>query len=312
VGVRVVYLGNDRWSVPPLEALADDARIDPVLVLTRTPRPGRRGSEPVPTPVAAAARELELPLQEVPSVVRDAGLTALRSAAPDVLVVVAYGELLPPAVFRIASLGAVNLHLSLLPRWRGASPVQHALLAGDEMTGVTAMLLDEGLDTGPVLEQAATPIGPEDDAGRLGARLARIGAEVLVRSVVRLAAGEASPELQDDSLATLAPKLTADDRRLRWDRPAIEVVRRVRALSPRPGAGTVRSGSILKVLAASAGPGDPSADPGTVVAIDDAWFEVAAREGGVRVHEVASEGRARMDVASWLRGARLELLERLG
>jgi methionyl-tRNA formyltransferase len=312
VGVRVVYLGNDVWSVPPLEALAGELRIDPVLVLTRTPRPGRRGAATVPTPVADAARDLGVPLQEVPSVVGAAGLSALRSAAPDVLVVVAYGELLPPEVLRVASLGAVNLHLSLLPRWRGASPVQHALLAGDEITGVTAMLLDEGLDTGPVLEQAATPIGPEDDAGRLGARLARIGAAVLVRSVVGLAAGEASPTPQDESLATFAPKLTADDRRLRWDRPAAEVVRRVRALSPRPGAGTVRSDSVLKILAASVGPGDPTADPGTVVAIDDAWFEVAAGEGGVRIHEVASEGRARMHAAAWLRGARLERLERLG
>jgi methionyl-tRNA formyltransferase len=309
VGVRVVYLGNDVWSVPPLEALGEDPRIDPVLVLTRTPRPGRRGAAAVPTPVASAARDLGLPLLEVPTVVRDPGLAALRTAAPDVLVVVAYGELLPREVLEAAPAGAVNLHLSLLPRWRGASPVQHALLAGDLTTGVTAMVMDDGLDTGPILEQASTPIDPEDDAGRLGGRLARIGGAVVTRSVVELAAGLASPQPQDPSLATLAPKLTADDRHLRWERSAVEVVRRVRALAPRPGADTVRGGRVLKILTASTGEGDPGAAPGTVVAIEDAWFEVAAGDSRVRVHQVASEGRARMDVSAWLRGARLELLE---
>ncbi len=311
MGVRVVYLGNDAWSVPPLEALAEDPRLDPVLVLTRTPRPGRRGAATVPTPVASAARDLGLPLLEVPTVVRDRGLAALRRAAPDVLVVVAYGELLPREVLGAAAAGAVNLHLSLLPRWRGASPVQHALLAGDLTTGVTAMLLDEGLDTGPILEQASTPIDPEDDAGRLGGRLARIGGTVMARSVVDLAAGRASPQAQDPSLVTLAPKLTADDRHLRWERSAVEVVRRVRALAPRPGADTVRGGRVLKILAASTGEGEAGAVPGTVVAIDHAWFDVASGEGRVRVHQVASEGRARMDVSAWLRGARLELLESL-
>ena len=312
MGARVVYLGNDAWSVPPLEALAADPGIDPVLVLTRTPRPGRRGAPPAPTPVAVSASELGLPLLEVPTVVTGPGLSALREADPDVVAVVAYGELLPREILDAARWGAVNLHLSLLPRWRGASPVQHALLAGDAETGVTTMLLDDGLDTGPVLAQAVAPIEPEDDAGSLGARLARLGGGLLAGSIVDLVAGRAAPRAQDGALATSAPKLTAEDRRLRWDRPAEELVRRVRAFAPRPGADTVRDGLVLKVLAAAPISEPPAAPPGTVVAVEPAWFEVAAGEGRVRVLEVAAEGRARMPTDAWLRGARLESGERLG
>ena len=316
MGARVVYLGNDAWSVPPLEALAGDPGIEPVLVLTRTPRPGRRGGPTAPTPVAVSARELDLPLLEVPTVVGGPGLSSLREADPDIVVVVAYGELLPREVLDAGRLGAVNLHLSLLPRWRGASPVQHALLAGDAETGVTTMLLDEGLDTGPVLAQAAVAIRADDDAGRLGARLARLGGELLARTIVDLAAGRATPRAQDDALATAAPKLTAEDRRLRWDRPAAELVGRVRAFAPRPGADTLRGDRILKILAASvaeAGAAVPAgAAAGTVVRVDPTWFEVAAGEGRVRVLEVAAEGRARMPAGDWLRGSRLEPGERLG
>ena len=317
MGARVVYLRNDAWSVPPLEALAGDPGIEPVLVLTRTPRPGRRGAPPAPTPVAASARELDLPLLEVPTVVSGPGRSSLREADPDVVVVVAYGELLPRDALEAGRFGAVNLHLSLLPRWRGASPVQHALLAGDTETGVTTMLLDEGLDTGPVLAQAVVAIEAEDDAGRLGARLARLGGELLARTIVDLAAGRVTPRAQEDALATAAPKLTAEDRRLRWDRPAAELVGRVRAFAPRPGADTLRGDRILKILAAAPVAEEGAADPaeaaaGTVVRVDPTWFEVAAGEGRVRVLEVAAEGRARMPTGDWLRGSRLEPGERLG
>jgi methionyl-tRNA formyltransferase len=307
-----VYLGNDRWSVPPLRALAADRDVDLALVLTRTPRPGRRGAGPVPTPVAATARELALPFREVATVRTGEGMSVLLDSGAEVLAVAAYGEILPREVLEAPPMGAVNLHLSLLPRWRGASPVQHALLAGDAETGVTTMLMDEGLDTGPVLDRASTPIAADDDAGRLGARLARMGGPLLARGLVDLAAGRAAPRAQDGALATYAPKLTPEDRRLRWDRPAGEVVRRIRAFSPEPGADTLRAGRVLKILAASVVQGDKGATPGTITAAARSTFDVAAGEGAVRVHEVASEGRARMDAEAWLRGARLEPGERLG
>jgi methionyl-tRNA formyltransferase len=310
--VRVVYLGNDPWSVPPLEALAADPRVDLALVLTRTPRPGRRGGGPVPTSVATAARERGVAVGEVATVRDGEGRAALLEARADVLAVVAYGEILPVEILRAAPLGAVNLHLSLLPRWRGASPVQHALLAGDAETGVTTMLLDEGLDTGPVLARRSTPITPEDDAGELGARLARMGGELLLRTLMDLAEGRATPHPQDGSLATYAPKLTARDRRLSWDVPADEVVRRVREFSPHPAADTLRGGRVLKISEASVDRRSTEAEPGTIVAVDRSSFDVAAGMDVVRVHEVASEGRARLDAGAWLRGARLEPGERLG
>jgi methionyl-tRNA formyltransferase len=310
VAVRVVYLGNAPWSVPPLAALADDPGVEVVLVITRTPRPGRRGAGPEPTPVAVAARERGIPFAEVASVREGEGRARLLEARPDVLAVVAYGELLPPEILGVAPLGAVNLHLSLLPRWRGAGPVQHALLAGDHETGVTAMLMDEGLDTGPILEREATAIGELEDAGALGARLAELGGPILARAIAGLAAGTAIPTPQDPAQATSAPKLTADDRRIRWDESAGTVLGRIRAFAPSPGADTRRDGRRLKILAAerSAGAGEP----GTVIDVGPNGFDVAAADGAIRVLELASEGRARMDAAAWLRGAHLEPGERLG
>ena len=311
MAARVVYLGNAAWSVPPLAALADHPDLEVVLVLTRTPRPGRRGAGPEPTPVATAARERDLPVAEVASVREGEGRERLLAARPDVLAVVAYGELLPREVLDAAELGAVNLHLSLLPRWRGASPVQHALLAGDAETGVTAMLIDEGLDTGPILEQVPTPVGDDEDAGALGARLAELGGPLFARAVAAVADGTAVPVPQDGADATSAPKLTGEDRRIRWDEPAGSVLGRIRAFAPSPGADTLRNGRRLKILAATMAP-VTSAEPGTVIAVGRDGFDVAAGGGSVRVLEVASEGRARMDAASWVRGAHLEPGERLG
>jgi methionyl-tRNA formyltransferase len=310
VGFRVVYLGNDAWSVPPMTAVASTPGLDLALVVTRTPRPGRRGAGPSPTPIAAVAREMGLPTVEVETVRGGDGLRRLREAEPDVLAVVAYGEILTPTVLEVARMGAVNLHFSLLPRWRGASPVQHALLAGDRETGVTTMLLDEGLDTGPILVQEATPIDDLEDAGRLGSRLSEMGGALLARTLADLAAGRAVATPQDNTAATHAPKLSAADRRIDWREAAPAVLARIRAFAPQPGASTTRGGRVLKILAGSATGGD--GEPGTVIEVGERWFEVAANGGAVRVLEVASEGRSRMDAASWLRGAHLEIGERLG
>jgi methionyl-tRNA formyltransferase len=310
VSYRVVYLGNDAWSVPPMGAVASASGLDLALVMTRTPRPGRRGTGRSPTPVAVAAREMGLPMVEVETVRGGEGLRRLREAEPDVLAVVAYGEILTPSVLDVARMGAVNLHFSLLPRWRGASPVQHALLAGDRETGVTTMLLDEGLDTGPILAQEATTIDDVEDAGRLGLRLSEMGGALLARTLTDLAAGRASPTPQDDTATTHAPKLSAADRRIDWHAAPSAVLARIRAFAPQPGASTTRAGRVLKVLAASATGGE--GEPGRIIAVGEGWFDVAADGGAVRVLEVASEGRSRMDAGSWMRGARPEIGERLG
>jgi methionyl-tRNA formyltransferase len=301
----VTFLGNHAWSVPPLEAVAGSSH-EVVGVLTRTPRPGRRGAAPRPTPVADAARRLGLPLAEVETVRAGAGFEALAGSEPDVLVVVAYGEILPPAVLEVPAVAPVNVHFSLLPELRGASPVQAALLRGLERTGVTVMVMDAGLDTGPVLRQRGEPIAPEDDAGSLGARLAGIGGELLVAALDELVAETARPTPQDEGRATSAPKLGPEARRIDWAEPAAGTVRRIRAFAPEPGALTAFRGAPLKVLRASAtGPGSPPrAAPGVIEEVDASGFVVAAADGGVRLLEVAPAGRRRMRASEFVRGHR--------
>jgi methionyl-tRNA formyltransferase len=312
--VRLAFLGNDTWSVPPLEAIAGEPDLETVLTVTNKPKPAGRGSQERATAVAEAARRLGMPLLEVDGVSSGTGLDALIRVRPEIVVVVAFGELLTREVLELPPLGAVNLHFSLLPRWRGAAPVQHALLAGDTRTGVSVMRMDEGLDTGPVLNQLEEDIRPDDDAGMLGARLAHLGGLLLVGVLRRLPEKGLPARPQDDAQATLAPRLDAEDRRLDWEASAEVVVRRVRAMSPDPGATTTFRDEALKVLAAGVAhdpPGDP-VEPGTIVAADDRGVLVATKEGGVRLLEVAPAGRKRMAASAWARGARFAPGERLG
>lgn len=314
--MRVAFLGNDPWSVAPLRALADEPDIEVELVVTNPPRPAGRGSQLTPTAVADEARTLDLPLLEVDRIRDGDGFNTLDSLEPDAIVVVAYGEILTPDVLDIPRLGAVNVHFSLLPRWRGAAPVQRAILEGDEVTGVTVMLMDEGMDTGPLLATVETAIDPEEDAGSLGARLAELGAPLLVETLRGLAGDTIEPRSQDHTIATYAPKLLPEERTLDWTGPAVSIVRRVRAFAPDPGAATTFRQGLLKVLVARAVPGGgrmlaEGSGPGVVVAWDrDPWIGTAS--GYVELVEVAPAGRRRMSGAEWARGARIEPGEGLG
>ncbi|MGZ4149986.1 MAG: methionyl-tRNA formyltransferase [Actinomycetota bacterium] len=312
--LRVAFLGNDPWSVPPLEAIVGDPDLEVALVLTNPAKPAGRGSAPRPTAVAEVARALRLPLVEADGVRRGRGFDAALAARPDVLVVVAYGELLSREVLDLAPFGALNVHFSLLPRWRGASPVQHAILAGDERTGITVMRMDEGLDTGPILNQLEEEVRADDDAGSLGLRLARLGGILLV-GVLRRVTDELLPaRAQDDAAATWAPRLGLADRVLAWTEEPEPLARRVRALAPDPGATTTFRGEPLKVFAAAVAHDDiPSgAAVGRILAADDRGVLVRAGGGGVRLLEVAPAGRKRMSAAAWARGARFAPDERLG
>lgn len=309
---RLAFLGNDPWSVPSLEAIAREPELDLGLVITNPPRPAGRGDALRPTAVAESADRLGLPLVEADGVRSGRGHASLLEAAPDAIVVVAYGELLTREVLEIPPRGAINLHFSLLPRWRGAAPVQHALLAGDALTGVTVMRMDEGLDTGPILNQLEEEIRPDDDAGSLGERLARLGALLLVGVLRTLGAGSPPPRRQDDAAATAAPKLRALDRIIGWDADAEAIVRRIRALSPEPGASSSFRNEGLKVLAAAVSRIAPDDPPGTIVEADERGVLVSASGGGVWVTDVAPSGRRRMSAAEWARGARFEPGERLG
>lgn len=307
--LRLVFLGNDRWSVPSLRSLAS-SRHDVVRVVTRVPRPAGRGNQLTPTRVANAAREAGLPLLEVETVKHGPGLDALLGDAPDVLVVVAYGEILPPRVLETPSLAPVNLHLSLLPQLRGASPVQTALLEGEAETGVTTIVMDEGTDTGPVLLRRPEPVRPDDDAGSLGDRLAEIGAGVLVETIDGLADGDLEPMPQDETHATFTEPIRAQDRVLHWEEEARALVNRTRAMAPEPGASTIFRGDPLKVLLAEAA--EATGAPGTISIVDPDGFVVATGEGGFRPLELAPAGRTRMRAADFVNGHRPQVGERLG
>jgi methionyl-tRNA formyltransferase len=312
VTVRIAFLGNDPWSVPALDAIAGEPDLAVSLVVTNPPKAAGRGDTLRPTAVADAARRLDVPLVEAAGVRVGPGAEALAEARPDVIVVVAYGEILRIETLTMAPFGAVNLHFSLLPRWRGASPVQHAIAAGDTSTGVTVMRMDTGLDTGPILAQLEEQIRPEDDAGTLGMRLAHIGALLLVGVLRMLPDGGVPPRAQDDRAATVAPRIGPEERAISWSGSPEEIVRWVRALSPRPAATTLFRGEPLKVLAAAVDHQRSEGPPGTIVETDDRGVLVRAANGGVRLVEVAPAGRKRMGGAAWARGARFVAGERLG
>jgi methionyl-tRNA formyltransferase len=314
--MRVAFLGNDSWSVAPLRALADAPDIEVELVVTNPPRPAGRGSQLTPTAVANAAQSLDLPLLEVDRIRDGEGFDALDSREPDAIVVVAYGEILTPDVLDIPRLGAMNVHFSLLPRWRGAAPVERAILEGDEVTGVTAMLMDEGMDTGPILATVETAIDPEEDAGTLGARLAEMGGSLLPETLRELDEGTVEPRSQDHTAVTYAPKLLPDERTVDWGR--IEsIARKVRAFAPEPGAIATFRGGRLKLLRVKPRPiGGSMANivppkTGEIRILEDDTPLVYAGGGGIELLEVAPAGRKRMSGSEWARGARILPGERL-
>jgi methionyl-tRNA formyltransferase len=307
--MRAAFLGNAPWSVPSLEALTDSSH-QVVVAITRDSRPAGRGGRPRPTAVADAARRLGLPLMEIPTVREGEGLQALRESAPDVLVVVAYGEILPPDVLGLSRVAPVNVHLSLLPKLRGADPVRRAILDGLPTTGVTTMRMDEGLDTGPILLQVEEPIRADDDGGSLGGRLAGIGGRLLIETLDGLEAGTVEERPQDDRAATMAPKLKPEEEWIDWSEPAEMVARRVRALSPEPGARTTFRGRVTKVLRATPTPAGGS--PGSIVEIFRDRLVVGTGRGSVALDLVVPEGRKPMSGAAFARGRRPEPDERFG
>lgn len=292
--MRVAYFGTPDDAVPPLAALVA-AGHDVARVVTQPDRRRGRGGATTPSPVRVAAEALGLPVR---TPARAGELAAeLAGLELDAGVVVAFGQLLPPPVLRSARLGFVNLHFSLLPRWRGAAPVERAVLAGDAETGVCVMALDEGMDTGPVYARVATPIGPREDAGALRARLVALGTPLLVEVLAELPDRTPQPQTGD---AVAAPKLTVDEFRLRFSDPVAVVDRTVRAGTPRPGAWAECDGRRLKVVRAEPADRVVDAPPGTVAA--DAG--VVCADGRLRLLEVQPEGRPVMAAAAWLAGRR--------
>ena len=302
VPLRIAFAGTPEFAVPALEALVK-AGHGIVGVWTQPDRPAGRGRRLVFSAVKQRARALGLPLHQPETLKTDTAIGELRAVAPEVLVVAAYGLLLPPACLAVPRYGCINVHASLLPRWRGAAPIQRALLAGDAESGVSIMRMQAGLDTGPVYAARAVPILPSDTAGALHDRLAPLGAELLLDVLQRLPGLEPVP--QDPARATYAAKITRADAELDWTRPAAELERAVRAFNPWPMAWTLWDGEPLRILAAQVRAESAAAAPGTVLAAGDAGVEVATGAGILRVVELQAAGRRAMSAGAFARGRAL-------
>ena len=295
--LRTVFMGTPDFAVPSLDALIG-AGHEVACVYTQPPRPAGRGHKERPSAVhlRAAAQGIEV---RHPRSLRDpAAAAAFTELAPDVAVVAAYGLILPKAILDAPRLGCLNVHASLLPRWRGAAPIQRAILAGDETTGITVMKMDEGLDTGAMLATSELAIGPDMDAGTVHDRLAALGAELLVETLPGFASGRITPRAQPEDGITYAAKIERAETRIDWSRPAVEVGRQVRAFSPFPGAWFETAGTRVRVLAAHVV--DGAADqPGTVI---DVTATVACADRALRLDRLQRQGKGAMAAEAFLRG----------
>ncbi|HET6579440.1 MAG TPA: methionyl-tRNA formyltransferase [Gemmatimonadales bacterium] len=306
--MRIVFFGTPEFAVPSLRALLRE-RYPLVGVVTQPDKPqGRSRSTLVAPPVKAEAERSGIPVLQPVRPLGDVFLAGLRRLEPDLGVVVAYGHILRPAVLSIPPLGMINVHASLLPRWRGAAPIQHAILAGEPETGVSIMRMEEGLDSGPVLHRAATPIGAGETAGALAERLSELGATALVDALSLLASGFTKPEPQDPVRATFAPKIDRESARLDWRREAAALARQVQAFDPVPGAWTTHEGAALKLFGADAGQG--RGEPGCVLAAADRLV-VGCGDGALAVQEVQPAGKRRLPVTDWVRGRGIAVGARL-
>ena len=341
--LRVVFMGTPAFAVPSLEELLR-RQVRVVGVVTQPDRPQGRGLAPAAPPVKVVAQAHDLPVLQ-PERLDEAVVAQLEAWRPDLLVVVAYGKILPPAVLAVPRLGAINLHASLLPRHRGAAPIQRAILAGDRVTGVSTMWMDEGLDTGDIILQREVPLDEAITAGQLHDRLARAGAELLGETLRLVAEGKAPRRPQDPAQATSAPRLRPEEEWVDWNRPAVEVARRIRALDPRPGARTLWRGRILKLFGATVTPpraaapgadgakatgagGDrgpeprggqggaasadpPAPPPGTIVAVRPEAVAVQCLDEPVWIRRLQPAGRRPLTPQEMVNGYRLAVGERL-
>ncbi|GAB4476284.1 MAG: methionyl-tRNA formyltransferase [Anaerolineae bacterium] len=299
---RVVFLGTPEFAVPCLQALIDHPDLEVVGVVTQPDRPAGRGQKLRASPVKEAAVAHGLPVLQPASLRDEAALEALRTLQPDVLVVAAFGQILRRPVLELAPYGSINVHASLLPRWRGAAPIQYAIQAGDTETGVTIMKMDPGLDTGPILVQRAIPIAPNETGASLHDKLAVLGAEILPPALLGYLRGEIVPRPQPEEGVTLAPTLQKEAGRIDWTASARQIDRQVRAFFPWPGTFTFFEGGLLKIIRGQPRPdARPGAAPGTLIAVEGG-LGVATGEGIYLLHEVQPAGKRPMAASAFLAG----------
>jgi len=308
--MRIGFMGTPEFAVPSLRALLDAGR-EIAFVVTQPDRPVGRGLKVQPPPVKVTAQAAGLRVIQPRRASSAEAIQQIRQFAPDLLVVVAFGQILSAELLDVPRLGAVNVHASLLPRWRGAAPIQRAVLNGDAETGVTTMWMTPGLDAGDTILQQVVHIAPDDTAGSLSRALALQGAWLLLRTIDLIARGEAPRLPQDESKATEAPRIRPEEALIHWERPAGEICRLARALNPWPGAFTYRGGERIKIWQAH--PKEwAEGKPGQVVEIARDGITVAAGAGAVVMEQVQPESRRIMPAAAYANGYRVQAAEMLG
>jgi methionyl-tRNA formyltransferase len=299
--LRIVFAGTPEFAAAHLEALIAGG-FEVVSAYSQPDRPSGRGKKLVPTPVKAVAEQHGIAVHQ-PLTLNDAdSLAQLAGFKPDVMVVVAYGLLLPPAVLALPRYGCLNVHASLLPRWRGAAPIERAILANDAESGVCVMQMEQGLDTGPVLQRVATPINSDDNSATLTTRLQQLGCAALIDVLHALPAGTLRAEPQNAALATYARKMQKEEAQIDWTRSAADIHNQVRALFPRSPAWTLHDGKRLRLIRAAVGNDSCDTLPGTVVEVSAHSIKIACGSGVLEVFEVQMEGKPAMGIGSLLNG----------
>lgn len=299
--MRIAFMGTAELACPCLEAVVKMPGHEVVAVVTQPDRPKGRDLKPAPPPVKVIAERFGLPVQQPLKIREPAAVEALQGTQPDLIIVVAYGQILPKAVLAIPRFGCINVHTSLLPRWRGAAPIQYAILHGDPETGVTTMYMDEHMDTGDIILQRVQLIHADDTSATLHDRLAKLGAELLEETVMLIAEGKAPRAKQDETKATYAKKIAKEDGRIDWTKPATEIERQIRAFNPWPSAYTRLGDLPLKIWKAEV-IGGATGNPGEVLAD----IIVVTGQGGLRILELQPASSKRMPVDAFLRGHKIE------
>jgi methionyl-tRNA formyltransferase len=301
---RILFMGTPAFALPALNLLHDSS-FNISAVVTQPDRPAGRGQKEVAPPVKLLAQKFGLPVLQPPRVKDPSFLDALHSLKPDMIVVAAFGQILPKTIIDFPPLGCLNIHPSLLPRYRGAAPLNWSIIRGEAKTGVTIMLMDEGMDSGDILTQEETPIGASETYGDLHDRLAKLGATLLVQTIEKAVAGTVRRQPQDASGVTLAPRLAKETGRINWQNSASDIVNLIRGLSPSPAAYTSLNEQLMKIFTAEAHPGSVNHAPGIISIIDKSGLSVAASDGYVLLKDIQMAGKKRMPIGDFLRGYKL-------
>ena len=302
--MRLLFMGTSPFAVPTLHRLIESPIHTVQAVVTQPDRPSGRGGKLALSPVKEAAEAAGLTLLQPEKVRAKEFAQIVRDLAPEIMVVAAFGQIIPQRVLDIPPLGCINVHGSLLPRWRGAAPMQYSLMAGDAETGVTTMMMDAGLDTGDILQQAVLPLSEIEDLAMLEVRLAEVGADLLMQTLDAIMRGDCPRVPQDPKGVTLSPSLPPDIGWLDWNRPADDLYNLIRGVTPKPGAYTIYQGKRLKVWRSVVVDGSGNL-PGTIENIGAGGITISTSKGALRLREVQPESKGRMAADAWARGARL-------